>query len=168
VTLDEALERVERCHNPTRRVRVARGREHALASAGAMGTRAMSARCPNPRCEDGSVPGGSKGWLLCPDCKGDPMAKTDADFLRWCAGITGATRIPACGMKAVVDRLRELGVVDLPGDTLIRDLGTLIPPAVGAYLADAAPSVTRSYPDAIENPVDPPSVGGTEITRPTP
>lgn len=33
----------------------------------------MTAPCPNPRCEDGSVPGGEKGWLLCPDCKGTPV-----------------------------------------------------------------------------------------------
>lgn len=26
--------------------------------------------CPNPKCDGGEVPGGSKGYMLCPDCKG--------------------------------------------------------------------------------------------------
>jgi hypothetical protein len=26
--------------------------------------------CPNPRCEDGEVRDGDRGWLLCPDCRG--------------------------------------------------------------------------------------------------
>lgn len=30
--------------------------------------------CPNPKCDKGEVPGGSKGWLLCPDCKGTGWA----------------------------------------------------------------------------------------------
>lgn len=71
--------------------------------------------CPNPRCENGEVPGGSKGWLLCPDCKG---AAKGVDVT-----------------KAEIWARAELG----------------LPP--------------RSYPDAITNPIDPPTVTGTDINR---
>lgn len=34
-------------------------------------------------------------------------------------------------------------------------------------VAAAALSPPRSYPDSVESPLDPPTVGGTEVTRPT-
>lgn len=42
--------------------------------------------CPNPRCDDGDVPGGLKGHLLCPDCggsgKGKPLKREDGKILK--------------------------------------------------------------------------------------
>lgn len=42
--------------------------------------------CPNPRCHGGDVPGGPKGYLLCPDCggsgKGKPLKRDDGKILK--------------------------------------------------------------------------------------
>lgn len=42
--------------------------------------------CPNPRCDDGDVPGGAKGHLLCPDCggtgKGKPIKNDQGKVLK--------------------------------------------------------------------------------------
>lgn len=42
--------------------------------------------CPNPRCDGGDVPGGPKGYLLCPDCggsgRGKPLKREDGKILK--------------------------------------------------------------------------------------
>lgn len=94
----------------------------------------MTDPCPNPKCQNGEVPGGSKGWLICPDCKGAtkrvPILAEDAD----------GKPVVVYVVKAADDALKAAGVGQ-PGP--------------------------RSYPDSTENPLGPPTVDGTEVTRPT-
>lgn len=148
--------------------------------------------CPNPRCQNGEVPGGAKGWRICPDCKGTPV---EAHFVHRTLYTTPVVaealgtspmevgiiyppsqRLPEIGDRVSTSNGPDLAVadpIDVTVKRIIRDAFVRGPEGacrmrVNVVVGGIEPPPPRqSYPDSIENPIGPPTVGGTEVTRPT-